>query len=820
MKQLLPVLLALGARLASSLSTDVSTIDRRAPNVRSVTIPVAVDPRSSLTDPTTGKPVLNTNFKLAVPGLGSESGIQLKVASNFYAQNSKFLFEQGLPATSFPTAIQRTTYIVGTTTLSDDQIWQAFTEVMADQAGWVDGTMADQVIVRKMLAKLQIEMPPEVQSLMDKGATWWRVARRPVQTPRSIQAMKDVYTVQDKTANAVKATRVRRLWQNGQLVPIDQYPDGARKVFSTSMPDRSLKVVDLTPPSNPARGRLLGCFGMKRSLDPRGSCDGGSDPAAADDQIYTSKPPTSVALGRVGGTLAALPVVEAAGAILTTAAVVAGPLIVILDFVNGNPVGGAFGAVGVAIGEWGILLASGPEAVLAVGLIAALFFILPGLFQSSSATTYPSATNITEIIQFAMFGDPSHTGNEKCRQGSPGQAGNPNCTALYGPSVLATSLKWDNFDAVVFTINENAGYPMAISDIAAGFDLASGSGPSSSVATISCQPPPYVCLRFNCPGPQRNKCGKPTFTLNRAAATLPILNKTADQIFNRMIPKPGGDCKLVSDAAGVTLDEYNLTLTGSAAAIACNVSASLNIDGNAVPINDANANNGQPAALFAPANASTDGLVHQVAAPNATGFTTVLNSTNAACLDGSGGHICLPNGTYSSQTGSLGFDSSKVDSLVIPPGAALSLTVPESKGRTSVTSLVPYHYTTNKTASDPMFHKNMAAIAAVILGSKSFDITVATTITTPPVACLFTQPQYLGDVACYGPGGGNVSSQVAGSAQSVTVLGGATVWMYAEFYGDDAGQSTTVSVPDLSIIPLGDDNMSKKIVALWISTLQ
>lgn len=76
-------------------------------------------------------------------------------------------------------------------------------------------------------------------------------------------------------------------------------------------------------------------------------------------------------------------------------------------------------------------------------------------------------------------------------------------------------------------------------------------------------------------------------------------------------------------------------------------------------------------------------------------------------------------------------------------------------------------------------------------------------VPAPPAVCFYTKTQYQGDVFCMGPGGGAFSGSEVNVAQSVSVWGSATVWMYAASYGDTGGQKLTSSVPDLSSEPYG-----------------
>ena len=539
--------------------------------------------------------------------------------------------------------------------------------------------------------------------------------------------------------------------------------------------------------------------------------DTSSPPGSGEVSIdATGDSATAVTIVRNGGVSTNVRIVlEKTARVVGIAGVAIAPLFIILDFLNGDFRGGAFGAVGLAFGLLTALLIPGPVGWLLGGL-AAFFYTLPTLFTHPTSD-FPHANNATEIIQYAMFGDLQHTGNEKCREQ------NPNCTAFYGPGVLSMAFKWDNFDPIAFLLRYNNGYAITIPEIASAFYLVDPSKAldgQNQIATITCRPPTHVCTRFNCPPVDKSLCGKATFALNRPLITLPLLNQTADKIYQRLIPNPGGDCKLINDVSGTDYSDYNITVTGAPAAIACNVTASIDISGAVSLINDTKANNGLPAAFNSPANASTDGDIHEVAAPSPTGFLPALNASNAICLSGAGGSMCFPNGTYSIQTGVFGFDSSKVSSLDLPPSASLAFTVPAiGKPRTAL-SFQPWTYTTNQPATNKNFGKSFNSIAADAFGPRTFTALVTD---GPPVACLFSQTQYQGDMICYGIGSGNVSANVINVPQSLSLHSNASVWLYGNYYGDDGGQQITVDTADLADVPLGaDENFSKRLKALWV----
>lgn len=220
--------------------------------------------------------------------------------------------------------------------------------------------------------------------------------------------------------------------------------------------------------------------------------------------------------------------------------------------------------------------------------------------------------------------------------------------------------------------------------------------------------------------------------------------------------------------------------------------------------------------MFASPNMSTNGSVHEAAAPSPIGFqANPLNSTNAVCLSGSSGMMCFPKGTYDIQTGGFGFESSKVDSLSLPAGASLAFVVAAGSTPHHEPSLQEWNYTTNQPSGSGEFRRHFEGLAANVLGRHLFDVEVPD---GPPVTWLFSQPQYMGDVTCYGVGSGNVSANAVDVAQSLTLHGNATAWVYGNYYGDDAGQRVAANTPDLTSIPLGvDGNSNQKIKALWVT---
>ena len=514
---------------------------------------------------------------------------------------------------------------------------------------------------------------------------------------------------------------------------------------------------------------------------------------------------TEITIARTAGViLATYMISEAVGEALGG---VVGPIFVLLDMVNGQWLSAAMVGVGVVLGTIAALSVAGPIGWIYGLALGTLFAILPGIWHKPHI---PKMDDKQGIVQYKFFGDSTHTGNEQCRS-----LGNQNCTAVYGPGVLSLVFDWDNFDAVTFLIHYNKGYSITLPELASYFyniddpaNAGNGDG-SDQIATFKCNNHKGTANAWGgWDGDDPSDCVNPTFNFNRGLVTLPVLNETADKIYDRIIPNPGGDCKLINNAAtDMNIPEYNLTIRGQPVAIACNVSASEVVDGNIIPIGPTN---NQTPTNVSSANTSTDGQAgHQISVPAPIPFAALLNSTNALCLSGQGGSLCLPNGTYSVQQGSLGFTLSDIDTLTMPPGSAMrwweiGQSMPHSgPSRTLVA------FAENQTADNKWFAKSMASLGT------QWNASVPG-VPTPPVVCLFTQSNQLGDVRCYGPGGGPLEPDIVNKTQSIACHGNATATIYAQEYGDAGGATVTADVMDLTAEIYGESNFNQRIVALRV----
>ena len=298
----------------------------------------------------------------------------------------------------------------------------------------------------------------------------------------------------------------------------------------------------------------------------------------------------------------------------------------------------------------------------------------------------------------------------------------------------------------------------------------------------------------------------------RPLITLPNINVTADKVFNRIIPAPGGDCKLVAQPGDAVFSDYNVTMNGLPSSIACGLTASTQIQGTTVSIGSspANSTDGQGGAYVAP--------------PPATPFKS-LDPTGYVCLaHDTDPPFCLPPGTYQKQSG-LGFEIKSVDALTLPPGGWSLGThwedapIPRDPRPQGYTDHV---YTDNQDPTKSSneltaFENDMAAIDTNRDGKASFNIT-GPNDGPDPVCCLFSETQFGGNVWCVGVGGGNTLPQWSDVAQSVSCHNGGNVWLYAQSYGDTGGALVHGNVEDLSEEPYGNGKgtFSSNVKALWV----
>ena len=310
-------------------------------------------------------------------------------------------------------------------------------------------------------------------------------------------------------------------------------------------------------------------------------------------------------------------------------------------------------------------------------------------------------------------------------------------------------------------------------------------------------------------------CNHPQFCMGRDFE-LPVINDTAASVFNRIIPAPGGDCKLVDAASNAqSFPDYGLTVSGLPVSIACNITASTTGNWSSVdPGSFANSSNIKSNNV-SPANSSTNNEGGAYIAPPApVPFAVAFNATNSVCVSNSSNTFCLPNGTYDKPTGMFGYTMTAANAVTLCEGCSISLQNYYTLRADAKPQLRTFN--TSQAASSSSF---TAAIKNfnVEYRADQFFVNIPDTVPVPPSACFYTKTQYLGDLFCIGPGGANFTGNGIHSVQSVAVFGGATVWIYAKSYGDAGGARLTTSVADLSTEPYGTGgDFLKKTVAAWI----
>ncbi|KAL2041124.1 hypothetical protein N7G274_006068 [Stereocaulon virgatum] len=110
----------------------------------------------------------------------------------------------------------------------------------------------------------------------------------------------------------------------------------------------------------------------------------------------------------------------------------------------------------------------------------------------------------------------------------------------------------NHFDSITFLTQFHDGYARTIRDMAAAFYVADETKPGNcgdKIAIITCHDHKVTPADHGEEYPFPSKldvCNNPEFKLNRAFINLPHINQSADKLFGRIIPAPGGDCKLVA----------------------------------------------------------------------------------------------------------------------------------------------------------------------------------------------------------------------------------------------------------------------------------
>ena len=321
---------------------------------------------------------------------------------------------------------------------------------------------------------------------------------------------------------------------------------------------------------------------------------------------------------------------------------------------------------------------------------------------------------------------------------------------------------------------------------------------------------------------------------SRDLITLPKINAKASDVYNRVIPNPGGDCKLLAFPGTQDFPTYDLHLTGTPCSIACGLTGKNEEEGVTLGPNDGGGS-GSPtnpdggstttgSAAPTPTPTSTDGQGGAVVPAPAKSPFKSLSPNDYTCITYNGGFLCLPPGTYQKQSG-VGYEIKSTDTLTLPSAPGFQLETywkdapqyrsPRPQGYTI------HNYTTNQSPPPDSgtyypFAFDMKAIDQNRDGEAKFIITGPST-GPDPICCLYSEVNLGGNVWCGGVGGDMLTPQWQGIAQSAKCFNGGNMWLYADSYGDKGGSIIKGETDDLKSVPYGDTgNFAKIVKAAWI----
>lgn len=327
---------------------------------------------------------------------------------------------------------------------------------------------------------------------------------------------------------------------------------------------------------------------------------------------------------------------------------------------------------------------------------------------------------------------------------------------------------------------------------------------SDGIAAPPAGPVPTFAINCQKKKPTDRHCTNPLYEMRLDQIVLPRLNATAQEVRARLIPQPGGDCKMVIPSiSGVVEADYGLTVYGKQTTVACGIQAAFNVSGEGVPLDDLM--RGRHVNITNAASQDTGGDSGEafVAAPVASGFRKLTPADNVACFASSANRTyhCVPDGKYGKMDFSWGgWDLRQSDSLLLPQNTSVSWGKYDD-------------YKTNQTAADENFRKDAARYNPKkdTMEFESYGEPSA------PVVCLYDDFNYEGNVACFGPGGADLPEALRWNAKSLSVHGDAVAWVYPQTYGDAGAVYVTTDTPDLGVFPYGaKGNFTNQIAALWI----
>ena len=349
-------------------------------------------------------------------------------------------------------------------------------------------------------------------------------------------------------------------------------------------------------------------------------------------------------------------------------------------------------------------------------------------------------------------------------------------------------------------------------------------------------------------------CKSPKYIINRSLFSLPKFNTTADKLYNRILPAPGGDCKIIADPVeGIEVPLFDIVQTGRASGFACNLTDKdiVGVDTSSIDFdkvttssqNKTTYSTGTVLAYSVATNSSSNVTFTLEQKENTTSVSTdtsdainrpggvtssdnnpsrayiappppvsfqVYDASNSICMKSPSTTLCLPNGTYGPLSGDWGFKPKEATGITFP-GAGSHLDFELDKQDLIGSPHVSYSENIPP-GPDRKFKGDMT-----LLQNQKLSFNMITANPPPPGVCLHTKNNFEGDVACFGVGGANLTSPAAGKANSIRMIGKATAWIYGAKYGDLGGVQITTSVADLSSVPYGSEkSFAGTVQALWI----
>ena len=296
------------------------------------------------------------------------------------------------------------------------------------------------------------------------------------------------------------------------------------------------------------------------------------------------------------------------------------------------------------------------------------------------------------------------------------------------------------------------------------------------------------------------------------------MNDNADNVYNkRMVPAPGGDCKLIAYPGEQFFPDDGITLSGLPSAIACGLDADSTPAGTVV----------------SDPKQSTDqqGGAHVAASTKPNGFAPLPDDKYLCLITKQNNKACFPQGQYHPQHNN-GLHLKDVEQLTLPGSGGWSLKV-HTKGKTMFTGRGPAipgrpsdktfdKNVDNKKQDDYYkdFTKAMDAMEANEEGEAIMTV-VGPNDGPNPVCCLFTDTQFGGQVYCAGKGGADLPEEFKKQISSISCHGGAKAYLYG-----DAGYDTEPSaliegnVEDLKEKPYDKDKgtFDDRTIAMWVFT--